>query len=157
MAHHRNKPLYFKGFRIPSSADYYSKYIFAKQIPSGQSNTHTVVKMLRQILSEQGIPKVVRSDNGPNHRVQAFQDFAREFGFQRVTNSPNHPQSNGSIESLLNSVSAVILKAKTTHINPESPVLEKPHPSITNCNHLMNYFSVAQSKTTSRGKFPDTP
>ena len=32
----------------------------------GQGNSHTVIKMLRQTFSEQGIPKVVRSDNEPH-------------------------------------------------------------------------------------------
>ena len=45
-------------------ADYYSKYPFVRQIPRGQNNSHRVVKMLRQIFSEQRIPKVVRSENG---------------------------------------------------------------------------------------------
>ena len=59
-------------------AGYYSKYPFVRQIPRGQGNSHTVVTMLRQIFSEQGISKVVRCDNGPYHSGQAFQDFARE-------------------------------------------------------------------------------
>ena len=69
-------------------ADYYVKYPFVRQIPSGQSNSHTVVKILRQIFSKQGIPKVVRSDNRPHYSGQAFQDFARELCFQHVTSSP---------------------------------------------------------------------
>ena len=80
-------------------ADYYSKYPFVRQIQRGQSNSHTVVKMLRQIFSEQGIPKVLRSDNGPHYSGQAFQDFTRELGFQHVTSSPHYPRSNGFIES----------------------------------------------------------
>ena len=43
-------------------ADYYSKYPFVRQIPRGQSNSHTVVKMLRQIFSEQGIPKILQEN-----------------------------------------------------------------------------------------------
>ena len=64
-------------------ADYYWKYPFARQIPRGQSNSHTVVKMLRQVFSEHWIPKVVRSDNGPRYNGQAFQDFARGLGFKQ--------------------------------------------------------------------------
>ena len=51
-------------------ADYYSKYPFVRQIPRGQSSSRTVAQMLRQIFSEQGIPKVVRSDNGPTTVVK---------------------------------------------------------------------------------------
>lgn len=38
-------------------ADYYSKYPFVRQIPRAQSNSTTVVRIMRQLLSEQGIPK----------------------------------------------------------------------------------------------------
>ena len=100
-------------------ADYYSKYPFVRQIPRGQVNSHTVTKMLRQIFSEQGIPKVVRSDNGPHYSGQAFQDFARELGFQHVTSSPHYPRSNGFIESQVKSVKAALRKAKTTHSDPD--------------------------------------
>ena len=104
-------------------ADYYSKYPFVRQIPRGQSNSHRVVKMLRQIFSEQGIPKVLRSDNGPHYSGQAFQDFARELGFQHVTSSPHYPRSNGFIESQVKSVKAALLKAKTTHRDPDMALL----------------------------------
>ena len=104
-------------------ADYYSKYPFVRQIPRGQVNSHTVTKMLRQIFSEQGIPKVVRSDNRPQHSGQAFQDFARELGFQHVTNSPHYPHSNGFIESQVKSVKAALRKAKNTHSDPDMALL----------------------------------
>ena len=79
--------------------------------------------MLRQIFSEQGIPKVVRSDNGPHYSGQAFQDFARELGFQHVTSSPHYPRSNGFIESQVKSVKAALRKAKTTHSDPDMALL----------------------------------
>ncbi|XP_020606658.1 uncharacterized protein K02A2.6-like [Orbicella faveolata] len=103
--------------------DYYLKYPFVRQIPRGQSNSHTVVKMLRQTFSKQGIPKVVRSDNGPHYSGQAFQEFARELGFQHVTSSPHYPRSNGFIESRVKSVKAALLKAKTTHRDPDMALL----------------------------------
>ena len=94
-------------------ADYYSKYPFVRQIPGGQSNSKTVIKIMKQIFSEQGIPKVVRSDNGPHYNSQAFEAFARDFGFQHITSSPHYPRSNGFIESQVKSVKTILLKAKT--------------------------------------------
>ena len=79
--------------------------------------------MQRQIFSEQGIHKVVRSDNVPHYSGQAFQYFARELGFQKVTSSPHYPRSNGFIESEVKSVKAALLKAKTTHGDPDMALL----------------------------------
>ena len=100
-------------------ADYYFKYPFVRQIPRGQGNSHTVMKMLRPTFSGQGIPKLVGSDNGPYYSSQAFQDSAREPGFQHVTSSPHYSRSNGFIESQLRSVKAALLKAKTTQREPD--------------------------------------
>ena len=94
-------------------ADYYSKYPFVRPIPRGQNNSQTVIRIMKQIFSEQGIPKVVRSDNGPHYNSQAFEAFARDYGFQHVTSSPHIPRSNGFIESQVKSVKTILLKAKT--------------------------------------------
>jgi transposase InsO family protein len=85
-------------------ADYYSKYNFVRKIPKGQSNSKTVVTLMKQIFSEQGIPKVVRSDNSPQYDGQAFRDFAKEYGFRHITSSPHFPQSNGFIESQVKTI-----------------------------------------------------
>ena len=108
-------------------ADYYPKYHFVRQMPRGQVNSHTVIKMLQQIFSEQGIPKVVRSDNGPYYsgHDQEFQGFARELGFQHVTSSPHYPHSNCFIESQVKSVKAALLKPKTTYSDPDMTLLLK--------------------------------
>ena len=68
-------------------ADYYSKYPFVRNIPCGQSESITVVKIMRQLFSEQGIPEVVRTDNGPHFKGQAFQEFARDLRFKHITSS----------------------------------------------------------------------
>ena len=94
-------------------ADYYSKYPFVKPIPRGQSNSQTVIRIMKQIFSEQGISKVVRSDNASHYNSQAFEAFARDYGFQHFTSSPHYPRSNGFIESQVKSVKTILLKAKT--------------------------------------------
>lgn len=117
MAHYWNRPLDFRGCRIPN------KYQFVGKIPRGQNNSLTVVKLLRQIFSEQRIHKVLGSGNGPKCSGQAFRDFARQLGFQHVTSTAHYPRSKGFIKSQVISVKAAPLKAKTTHRDPDMAFL----------------------------------
>ena len=99
-------------------ADYYSKYNFVRKIPKGQSNSRTVVTLMKQIFSEQGIPKVVRSGNGPQYDGQAFRYFAKKYDFKHITSSPHFPQSNGFIESQVKMIRNTLKKAQQTKTDP---------------------------------------
>lgn len=99
-------------------SDYYSKYPFVRKIPKGQSNSRTVIEIMKQIFSEQGIPKIVRSDNGPHYSSANFQEFAKNYGFEHVTSSPRYPQANGFIENQVKTVKATLLKTRHTGEDP---------------------------------------
>ena len=90
-------------------ADYYSKYPFVYKLPSTESST--VIRCLKSLFAEQGIPAVLRTDNGPQFSSHAFQKFANDFEFRHVTSSPHHPQGNGFIESQVNIVKNALAKA----------------------------------------------
>lgn len=79
-----------------------------KTVPS-----RTVIDIMKQIFSEYGVPRVVRSDNGPHFDVQAFKDFAMQFDFH-TTSSPHYARSNGFIEAQVKTVKKTLLKAKAT-------------------------------------------
>ena len=51
--------------------DYYSKFPVIKKIPSGQSTGQTVVNLTKCVMSEQGVPEVIISDNGPQYNCQS--------------------------------------------------------------------------------------
>ncbi|CAB3997498.1 Retrovirus-related Pol poly from transposon [Paramuricea clavata] len=104
-------------------SDYYSKYPFVRKIPKGQSNSKTIIAILKQIFSEQGIPEVVRSDNGPHYSSKDYREIANEYGFQIVTSSPHYPRSNGYIESQVKTVKAILAKAKKTETDPNIALL----------------------------------
>ena len=104
-------------------ADYYSKYLFVGNIPSGQSNSSIVVKIMRQLFSEQGIPEVVRTDNGQHFNGQTFREFVRDLGFKHITSSSHYPRSNGFIESQVKSVKSALLKSKMTKSDPDISLL----------------------------------
>ena len=72
----------------------------------------TVIKNLRTNFACQGIPDSVISDNSPQYGCQDFQKFNKQWGFQHVTSSPGHPQSNGKAESAVKTAKRLLIKAK---------------------------------------------
>ena len=64
-----------------------------------------------------GIPNLFQSDNGPPFDSQEFRDFAEVYEFEKVTNSPNYPQSNGHIENAEKTAKQLIRKSKQAGTN----------------------------------------
>eukprot|EP00057_Strongylocentrotus_purpuratus_P007993 XP_011662467.1 PREDICTED: uncharacterized protein K02A2.6-like [Strongylocentrotus purpuratus] len=96
-------------------ADVYSKYPIVKQLPQ-QATSSAVIRLLKEIFSEQGTPERLMSDNGPQYNSAIFVEFARDWNFQHVTSSPRYPQSNGFIERQVQTVKNTMKKAKRDNI-----------------------------------------
>ena len=79
--------------------------------------------MLKQVFSEQGIPVILRSDNGPHYDSAIFKEFSNEYGFKHITSSPRYPQSNGFIENQVKIVKSALQKTKTTNADPNMALL----------------------------------
>lgn len=90
---------YLNGEEYLIIADYYSKFQFVRKIPKGQSTSHKVATLTKQIISEQGLPEIIRSDSGPHFSGNAYKEFTRRYGIKHETSSPHYPRSNGFIES----------------------------------------------------------
>ena len=65
--------------------DFYSKMIFIRCLPPGQSNAKKVISLLKEMFSEHGIPKVLRSDNSPQYASAQFADFCIAWGISHKT------------------------------------------------------------------------
>ena len=72
---------------------------------------------------EQGVPVILRSDNGPQFSSNGFRKFADEYGFRHVTSSPHYPRSNGFIESQVKIVKKSLAKAKKSGLDPALALL----------------------------------
>jgi len=94
-----------------------------RKLRQGQTNSKTIIELLKQVFSEYGIPRVVRSDNGPQYDSQDFKDFAKQYNFQHITSSPHYPQSNGFIESQVKTVKKTLIKAQATQTDPHMALL----------------------------------
>ena len=69
---------------------YYSRWI-----KIGKLTANSVVNHTKSIFARYGIPKTIISDNGPQFSSEAYTQFAREYGFNHNTSSP---QGNGEAE-----------------------------------------------------------
>ena len=101
--------------------DYYSKYPFVFKLSS--TGSYSIVEKLKNLFSEQGIPAILRTDNGPQFISHKFQKFAEEFGFQYTTSSPYHPHGHGFIESQVKIVKQALSKALKNGQDPAMALL----------------------------------
>ena len=52
----------------------------------------------------------MRSDNGPQYSSSSFKKFAKDWGFQHITSSPEYPRSNGLAEKTVQRVKNLLEK-----------------------------------------------
>ena len=90
--------------------DYYSKWIEAIRL-NGQTAS-AVIRALIMVFARLGVPKTVRSDNGPCYSCREFLEFANEFGFNLITSSPRYPESNGLAEGAVRTVKRLWKQSK---------------------------------------------
>ena len=103
--------------------DFYSKMIFVRHLPPGQSNANKVVSLLKEMFSEHGIPEVLCSDNGPQYASVQFTDFCMSWGISHETSSPHYPQSNGFAEACVKSAKHALQWAKYSDADPHLALL----------------------------------
>ena len=137
-------------------ADYYSKYLFVYKLPSTESPT--ISRCLKSLFAEQGVPVILRSDNGPQFSSNGFRKFADEYGFRHVTSSPHYPRSNGFTESQVKIVKKSLAKAKKSGLDPALALLcLRTMPTMESRSHQRNYCSDGSFRTTFHVVVRETP
>ena len=56
---------------------------------------------LSMVVTELGLPHIIRSDNSPCYNSKEFQQFLQCYSITHQTSSPNHPRSNGFVERMV--------------------------------------------------------
>ncbi len=75
------------------------------------TTTARLLSSLRSSFCRTGAPDKLWTDQGPQFTSQAFQSFAKQWGFQHVTSTPRYPQSNGKAEATVKSMKKLIQSA----------------------------------------------
>ncbi|KAK9736345.1 hypothetical protein QE152_g12577 [Popillia japonica] len=111
----------WKGASYLVAMDYYSKWLEIK--PMRGKTANEVKGIFKTIFSTYGVPKVVVADNmpfnsytlnefakewgfelrtvSPNYPKATLNEFAKEWGFELRTVSPNYPKAHGLAESVV--------------------------------------------------------
>ena len=90
--------------------DDFSRFPVVETVTS--TSARAVIPKLDRILSEYGVPEVIRTDNGPPFNGQEFATFAERMGFRHRKVTPLWPRANGEVERFVRSVKKAIKIAK---------------------------------------------
>ena len=86
--------------------DEHSRYPDVEIVHS--TSSRVVIPALDRIMSRFGIPKILRSDNGPPFQGEEFAEFAKWMGIKHVRVTPCTPWANGLVERFMPSLTKII-------------------------------------------------
>ena len=108
------------------------------------STSAAVCIELSMIVTELGLPHIIRSDNGPCYNSKEFQQFLQCYSITHQTSSPNHPRSNGFVERMVGVAKKLMDKAGKEgkpwisslfdyRVTPQSGSIASPLQLLTQC------------------------
>ena len=100
---------YWKRMDFLIVADVFSKCIIVRKLPNSMSAA--VCIELSMIVTELGLPHMIRSDNGLYYNSKEFQQFLQCYSITHQTSSPNHQRSNGFVERMVGVAKKLMDKA----------------------------------------------
>lgn len=91
------------------TVDYFSRFPEVSTLTS--TSSLAIITHLKAVFARYGIPRVVRSDNGPQFDSNEFKKFSHDWGFSHITSSPHAHWANGMAEAGVKIVKNIILKS----------------------------------------------
>ena len=163
---------YWKRMDFLIVADVFSKYIIVRKLPN--STSAAVCIELSMIVTELGLPHIIRSDSSQCYNSKEFQQFLQCYNITHQTSSPNHPRSNGFVERMVGVATKLMDKAGKEgklwisglfdyRVTPQSGSIasplqlltqvhtqgEKPAPTSQHSRHLRNMLDAPRSSILS--------
>ena len=133
---------YWKRMDFLIVTDVFSKYFLVRKLAN--STSAAICTELATIVTELGLPHIIRSDNGPCYNSNEFQQFVQCYNITHHTSSPHHPRSNGFIERMVGVAKKLMDKAGKEgklwisgqyeyRVTPQSGSIASPLQLITLC------------------------
>ena len=83
----------------------------------------SIIKHLKEIFTEIGVPRCIVSDGGTQFTLQEFQDFMRRWDIQHKITSPTNAHSNGQVEWFVQAIKNSLTKAMEGGEDPHLAIL----------------------------------
>ena len=133
---------YWKRMDFLIVADVFSKYFVVRKLAN--STSAAVCAEIATIVTELGLPHIIRSDNGPCYNSKEFQQLLQRYNIAHQTSSPHHPRSNGFVERMVGVAKKLMDKAGSEgkpwisglyeyRVTPQSGSIASPLQLITQC------------------------
>ena len=122
--------------------DVFSKYFLVRKLAN--SSPAAVCAEIATIVSQLGLPHIIRSDNGLCYNSKEFQQLLQRYNITHYTSSPHHPRSNGFVERMVGVAKKLMDKAGSEgkpwisglyqyRVTPQSGSIASPLQLITQC------------------------
>ena len=133
---------YWKRMDFLIVADVFSKYFLVRKLVN--STSAAVCAELATIVTELGLPHIIRSNNGSCYNSKEFQQFLQQYNITHHTSSPHHPRSNGFVERTVRVAKKLMDNAGREgklwisglyeyRVTPQSGSIASPLQLITQC------------------------
>ena len=133
---------YWKRMDFLMVADVFSKYFLVRKLAN--STSAAVCAEIATIVTELGLPHILRSDNGQCYNSKEFQQLLQHYNITHHTSSPHHPRSNGFVERMVGVAKKLMDKAGSEgkpwisglyeyRVTPQSGSIASPLQLITQC------------------------
>ena len=90
---------YWKRMDFLIVTDVFSKYFLVRKLAN--STSAAVCAEIATIVTELGLPHIIRNGNGPCYNSKEFQQLLQCYNITYHTSSPHHPRSNGFVERMV--------------------------------------------------------
>ena len=143
----------FDGNSYVLICDYFSKFPFLYR---AKTSFWSLRDHLIDLLSIEGYPDKIVSDNGPPFQSKEFAKFLSGLGIKHTTSSPGYPRSNGFIEHHIQTVKNMLSKSSNTQSFQEVLAdlrttcigTELPSPAEINIKAIRSVLQERQLKMT---------
>ena len=128
--------------------DTYSGFIIAT-LQTGEATKHVIAHLLH-CFSILGIPKQIKTDNGPGYIAKAFLQFCNTLQIKHTTGIPYNPQGQGIVERAHLSLKTVITKLKG---GSWYPVKGTPRNILNHALFILNFLNLDSHGKSAADRF----